>query len=280
MSDFVQREQVTCRFDSADGWVVLTPIEQSIKRKIEAIGTPLKDWDINIYRGVLTGCNEAFIINTDKRNEILSNCQSEEERTRTEALIRPILRGRDIKRYGYDWAGLYVIEARLITNIPVNYPAVCKHLEQYRQKGKLGDNSTTKVFHRPWWAWMQEPVNYWEDFSKPKLLYADITEKLNFCLCKEELFCNNTAYFITSENEKVLENLHSFLNTSVADWYYKTLSVQLGEKAVRMFSVYVLEIPVPLVSDKNIYDVLGLTHDEIKYIEMYQRVSSSLDNSL
>lgn len=91
MSDFVQREQVTCRFDSADGWVVLTPIEQSIKRKIEAVGKPLKDWDINIYRGVLTGCNEAFIINTDKRDEILSNCQSEEERTRTEALIRPYL---------------------------------------------------------------------------------------------------------------------------------------------------------------------------------------------
>ena len=71
--------------------MILSPIEQSIKRKIEAIGTPLKDWDINIYRGVLTGYNEAFIISTEKRNEILDNCQTEEERQRTEELIRAFL---------------------------------------------------------------------------------------------------------------------------------------------------------------------------------------------
>jgi len=89
--------------------VVLSPIEQSIKQKIESIGTPLKDWDIKIYRGVLTGCNEAFIISGDKRKEILNNCKSAEERKRTDELIRPILRGRDIKRYGYDWANLWLI---------------------------------------------------------------------------------------------------------------------------------------------------------------------------
>jgi len=79
-----------CDFASSDSWVILSPIEQSIKRKIEAVGTPLKDWDINIYRGVLTGCNEAFIISTGKRDEILAACQAEEERTRTAELIRPI----------------------------------------------------------------------------------------------------------------------------------------------------------------------------------------------
>jgi len=69
-----------CAFASSGSWVILSPIEQSIKRKIEAVGTPLKDWDINIYRGVLTGCNEAFIISTGKRDEILAACQTEEER--------------------------------------------------------------------------------------------------------------------------------------------------------------------------------------------------------
>ena len=109
MSDFIQQQGVECEFSSSDSWVILSPIEQSIKRKIEAIGTPLKDWDINIYRGVLTGYNEAFIISTEKRNEILANCQSEEERQRTAELIRPILRGRDIKRYGYNWDNLWLI---------------------------------------------------------------------------------------------------------------------------------------------------------------------------
>ena len=75
-SVFVQQNGSECDFNSSDQWVILTPIEQSIKRKIEAVGTPLKDWDINIYRGVLTGYNEAFIISTEKREEILANCQS------------------------------------------------------------------------------------------------------------------------------------------------------------------------------------------------------------
>ncbi len=85
----MQQEHTICDFSSSNSWVILSPIEQSIKRKIEAIGTPLKDWDINIYRGVLTGYNDAFIISTEKRDEILANCQTEEERQRTAELIRP-----------------------------------------------------------------------------------------------------------------------------------------------------------------------------------------------
>ena len=90
MSDFVQQQNSICDFATSDSWVILSPIEQSIKKKIEAVGTPLKDWDINIYRGVLTGCNEAFIIDSEKRDEILANCQTEDERQRTAKLIRPI----------------------------------------------------------------------------------------------------------------------------------------------------------------------------------------------
>lgn len=86
----MQQSGAVCEFTNSDSWVILSPIEQSIKRKIESVGTPLKDWDINIYRGVLTGYNEAFIISTEKREEILANCQSEDERERTAELIRPI----------------------------------------------------------------------------------------------------------------------------------------------------------------------------------------------
>ena len=89
LSDFIQQQSVKCSFDTSDSWVVLSPIEQSIKRKIEAVGTPLKEWDIQINYGIKTGCNEAFIISTDKREEILANCQTEEERQRTAELIRP-----------------------------------------------------------------------------------------------------------------------------------------------------------------------------------------------
>ena len=105
--------------------MILSPIEQSIKRKIEAVGTPLKDWDIQIYRGVLTGCNEAFIIPNETRNQILANCQTEDERQRTAELIRPILRGRDIKRYGYNWADLWLIATFPSRHYDIKeYPAV------------------------------------------------------------------------------------------------------------------------------------------------------------
>ena len=89
MSDFVQQQHTICNFSNEESWVILSPIEQSIKQKIESVGTPLKDWDIKIYRGVLTGYNDAFIISTEKRDEILANCQTEEERIRTAELIRP-----------------------------------------------------------------------------------------------------------------------------------------------------------------------------------------------
>ena len=136
----MQQQGVKCNFADSIPWVILSPIEQSIRRKIESIGTPLKDWDINIYRGVLTGYNDAFIISTEKRDEILANCQTEGERVRTAELIRPILRGRDIRRYGYKWAELWIINIHngikgKLPRIKIeDYPAIKAHLDLYWDK--------------------------------------------------------------------------------------------------------------------------------------------------
>lgn len=109
---------------------------------------------------------------------------------------------------------------------------------------------------------------YWEDFYKSKLFYADITQRLNFCICKEIMFCNNTTYFIATKSEETLLYLYGYLNSPIVDWYYRTLSVQLGEKAVRMFSIYVLEIPIPpMIKENDTYKLLGLTPAEIAFIE-------------
>lgn len=136
MSVFVKRNATPCAFTSSDSWVILSPIELSIKRKIEAVGTPLKDWDIQINYGIKTGCNEAFIIDEAKRAEILSRCKNAAERKRTDALIRPILRGRDIKRYCHNWAGLYLITTHngygKTPRIDIEYyPALKQHLDEY-----------------------------------------------------------------------------------------------------------------------------------------------------
>ncbi len=114
-----------------------------LKEKIERIGKPLKEWDVKIYRGILTGFNEAFIIDSKKREEILNNCKDEEERNRTEEIIKPILRGRHIGRYYYKWAGLYVIGTFPALNIGINdYPALKAYLKSFgdrlKQDGKPG----------------------------------------------------------------------------------------------------------------------------------------------
>ncbi|MCS6934110.1 MAG: Eco57I restriction-modification methylase domain-containing protein, partial [Chitinophagales bacterium] len=109
IEEYMQQNAVVLEKLTVEAWFIGSSAEQRLKEKIERLGKPLKDWDVNIYRGILTGLNEAFIISTEKRNEILANCKDKEERKRTEAIIKPILRGRDIKRYYYDWAGLWVI---------------------------------------------------------------------------------------------------------------------------------------------------------------------------
>ena len=277
LSDFVQQQHTICNFSNEESWVILSPIEQSIKQKIESVGTPLKDWDIKIYRGVLTGYNDAFIISTEKRDEILANCQTEEERIRTAELIRPILRGRDIKRYGYNWADLWLIATFPSRHYDIEmYPAVKAHLlsfgkERLEQTGKKyiinGEEIKARKKTSNKWFETQDSISYWDDFFKPKLFYADITQKLNFCRCDEVMFCNNTTYFITAKNPNILTHLERCLNTKLIDWYYRTLSVQLGENAVRMFSIYVLNIPIPNISDMPLATLYGLSESESRYID-------------
>jgi len=219
MSDFVQQQNVICNFSNSDSWVVLSPIEQSIKKKIEAVGTPLKDWDINIYRGILTGCNEAFIIDTAKRDEILACCQSVEERERTAELIRPILRGRDIKRYGYVNNGLYLINTHngirgKLPRIDINdYPAVKAHLDQYWDKiATRADKGDTPYNLRN--------CAYMEDFNKPKVMWKIIGCNINFCFDDKQVICNNAVNIIVGRRDKLIQFV-GLMNSKLFDWYLK-----------------------------------------------------------
>ena len=220
MSDFVQQQNAVCQFSSSDAWVILSPIEQSIKRKIEAVGTPLKDWNINIYRGVLTGYNDAFIISTEKRNEILANCQTEDERQRTAELIRPILRGRDIKRYGYVENGLYLINTHngirgKIPRIRIeDYPSIKSHLDQYWDKiEKRADQGDTPYNLRN--------CAYLDDFSKPKIVWGNLNLKASFALVEDNSFINAPSPMIVPASNYLL----GILNSKLADYYIRRLGV-------------------------------------------------------
>ena len=284
----MQQSGAVCEFTNSDSWVILSPIEQSIKRKIESVGTPLKDWDINIYRGVLTGYNEAFIISTEKREEILANCQSEDERERTAELIRPILRGRDIKRYGYNWANLWLINTHngirgKLERVHIeDYPAVKAHLDHYWDRiSKRADKGDTPYNLRN--------CAYLEDFSKPKIIWKIIGSRLAFTMEKEGYIVNNACYLMTGE---YLLHVLAFLNSSPLIWYSEITNMnKTGVGDAQVGAQNIILFPIPKQTQKDgeitsvvnsllneyseenanrlqnlIYDVFGLTNEESDYL--------------
>ena len=251
LSVFVQQSGSECEFSNSDSWVILSPIEQSIKRKIEAVGTPLKDWDIQINYGIKTGYNDAFIINTEKRDEILSNCQSEDERTRTAELIRPILRGRDIKRYGYNWTGLYLIATFPSRHYDIEkYPAVKNYLlgfgiERLEQTGKShivnGEKIKARKKTNNKWFETQDSISYWEDFSKQQIVWIELSDEPKFSYA-QNVMSVNTVFFLTGEH--VLHIL-GLLNSKLITWYFKhCIGTTSGVGTNRWLKYTIEQIPI------------------------------------
>ena len=286
LSHFVKSNHSLCDFSSCDSWVILSPIEQSIKRKIESIGTPLKDWDINIYRGVLTGCNEAFIISGEKREEILQNCTTIEEKQRTAELIRPILRGRDIKRYGYEWANLYLIATFPARKYNIEqYPAVKhylltfaydylienknelvakNHLEEYCMKklsqsgeyiiinGKhvLDGNGNKEKGRKKTtnkWFETQDSISYWDDFFKPKICWKAVGRNLTFAIVEAGTFLTAPASFIQAG--KYNEYIMAFLCSSVGKYFIYQNSDTTGAGDIMLNIQSLIKFPIPISAE-------------------------------
>ena len=240
----MQQNATTCNFNSSDSWVILSPIEQNIKRKIEAVGTPLKDWDIQINYGIKTGYNDAFIIDTAKRDEIFSNCQTEDERMRTAELIRPILRGRDIKRYGYNWANLWLINTHngirgKLERIHIeDYPAVKAHLDQYWDKiSKRADKGETPYNLRN--------CAYLEDFSKPKIIYPNMTKYMPFVFIEECYLTNQKCFIITGE---LMPYLTAFFNSSIFKFCFRDSFPELQGGTRELSKIFFDKIPVKKIT--------------------------------
>lgn len=226
----------------------------ALKAKIERIGIPLKEWQgLNIYRGILTGYNEAFIITTEKRNEILANCKDEAEKERTAKLIRKMLRGRDIKRYSYEWAGLWVInthngyknqngEKVEAINIK-HYPSLKKHFDEfYPQLEKRADKGLTPYNLRN--------CAYIEEFEKEKIVYPCI-------MAKEPCFSYETSFAfamapanIITSNSDILKYILAFLNS---DFIYLMLrKFYMGGGIEGELKTNNLEkLPIPKINSKN-----------------------------
>ena len=240
LSVFIRQNSVNCEF-GVESWVILSSLEQSIRSKIELVGTPLKDWDIDIYRGVLTGYNEAFIIDSETKEKLIK------EDSKSAEIIRPILRGRDIKRYGYEFANLWLINThngvkeKNIKAIDVeDYPAVKKHLDKfYPELEKRQDKGYTPYNLRN--------CAYIEDFYKQKIIWKIIGNQMAFSIDSNEYVVNNACYILTGS---YLEYLLSVLNSNVIKWYsYITNMNKTGVGDVQVGGQNVNLFPIPLLSD-------------------------------
>ncbi len=229
-----------------------------LRDKMESVGTPLKDWDIQINYGIKTGANEAFIITTEKREEILNACKTQEERKRTETLIKPILRGKDIKRYSYEWADLWVINthngytSNLKSKIPPidieKYPATKVHLDSHYDTIATRSDQGDTPYHL-------RNCAYLEDFEKEKIVYGEIVQEPRFYLDNGEcelgyFYAEATSFILTGEHLRyLLGMLHSKLITFAFKTFYA--GGGLGESGYRYKKAFIERLPIPKITPQN-----------------------------
>ncbi|MCI5942566.1 MAG: hypothetical protein MRZ40_08330 [Ligilactobacillus animalis] len=276
MSDYIRQHAVAIDYKIGESWSILNEIEQSIKQKIEAVGTPLKDWNIEIKRGILTGLNEAFIISKEKRDELISADPKSAE------IIRPILRGRDIKRCKYNFSELYVITAYKGINkiIEEEYPAIYNHLKKYekklRQRGQVEGKQGKKGSNQHHWTELDNNISLekLDDFSKQKIIFSEMVQSPQFYLDNEQYIVNDTVTFISGQN---LDSLINYLNSQIIFNIYSLFysGGGLGKKGVRVKKTFLEELPIPLVSiicdtsneiEKKIGQILNLSQQELQFI--------------
>ena len=270
-------------------WRALSTISQSILGKIETLGTPLKEWDITINYGIKTGYNKAFIIDDATRQTLIDEDPNSAE------IIKPVLRGRDIKRYKAKWAGMWLIDTHNGYNdVPAinidDYPRIKTHLDKFYPHLKKRQDQGKTLYNL-------RSCAYYEEFAKEKLFWMDLTDKGRFAYAKEEMYCNNTVFMLTGIS---LKYLCAFLNSNMAFWFMHNTASTSGMGLTRWIVFTVETIPIPKIStteqqpfiqlvdkilstkeanpsadtskqeaeiDKLVYGLYDLTETEIKLLE-------------
>jgi hypothetical protein len=263
-------------------------MEQSIKSKVERIGKPLKDWNISINYGIKTGFNEAFIIDSETKEKLIKKSPKSAE------VIRPILRGRDIKRYRADFADLWIIATFPSRNYNIDdYPAVKEHLLSfgYDRLKQTGDSGARKKTNNQWFE-TQDSISYWDDFSKQKIVWGEISDKSKFALDNCGLYPEATTFFLIGEK---LSYLLAILNSKLGEWLFNQIGTTtgMGTNRWKKYKLETLLVKIPSQQEESkinqlieeisnndaymknginevnqlIYRMYNLTPEEISFIE-------------
>ena len=309
IEDNLKRNAGYCGEFEAERFLIVKKAECDLKKKIESQGVPLKDWDVNIYRGVLTGLNEAFIIDTETKERLCKEDKKSAE------IIKPILRGKDIKRYRAEWAGLWLIfipwhfplhlddsvvgySKHAERSFMKEYPVVYRHLAGYKSRLSARNKAETNIRYE-WYALQRCAASYYEEFEKEKVIWGEIVFDSAFFVDSDGYFPEATSFCMTGGNIKyLLAMLNSKLLTHVFKYFYaggdlrgetfrykKAFLVQLPIKQVsktqqKPFEELVDKIQTYKLADKEttdlearidqmVYELYGLTDEEINIIEQF-----------
>jgi hypothetical protein len=273
-------------------WFIGNQVEGILKMKIERNAKLLKDFNVRINFGIKTGYNQAFIIDEQKKGELIHLDAKNSE------IIKPILRGRDLKKYCYEFSSFWVIKSlyKDNKNLRENYPEIDKYLSQHEVN--LSNRGQVKNNQHHWLELDNNPTkSYFDLFEKPKIVWGEISDKPKFAYEEGNYCAEATTFFMTGEK---LKFLLAILNSKVSEWYFNLIGTTtgMGTNRWKKYKIEMLPIKVPneiqekemeiLVDnilqikkqnpradttaleaqiDQLVYQLYDLTEEEIKIVE-------------
>jgi hypothetical protein len=256
LQDYFSSKKETLSIKGEEVWKIGSSKELQINKRIEDKGIKLLKWEgIEFFRGITTGLNSAFHFEKDTRDDLIKSDKNNSE------FIYPLLRGKDIKRWKYDysdWFMLFIPWHFPLHNDPSiakasieaedalkkDYQAIYNHLVQFKDELSSRNKDETGIRYE-WYALQRYGSNYWTEFLKEKIVWIEISDRANYAYDSKGHFLTNSAYFISGEN---LKYLVSVLNSSVADYFFFQITAKIAGGRKRYTKQYVEQIPIPVIS--------------------------------
>lgn len=219
---------------TANGWQLADDAALRLLERLRKAGTPLGEYvNGRFYRGILTGFNEAFVVDRATRDRLIAEHPSSEE------VLKPFLRGRDVKRWRIDYQDLWLIFTRRGINIK-KYPAIYSYLLQFKDRLTPGVPGGRKPGSYKWYE-IQDNIAYWKEFSNPKIVYPDIARNCEFTFETNDLFPDCTLFIIPA----VPLSWIGILNSKLVEFFFAQISPRVRGDFMRFKSIYVEQIPLP-----------------------------------
>ena len=240
--------------DGDTPWSILSVGERCVLEKMRSKGTPLKNWDVKINYGIKTGYNHAFIIDAATKEALVAADPKSAE------ILKPVLRGRDIRRYRAKWAEQWLIIAKFgsYRQLPENYPAVHEHLKKHEKKlrargqcrySRSGSRKNPAADYDGQHHWLELDNNpkdeYLDTFAKEKLFWMDMSNIGRFAYSEAEMYCNDKGFIMTGES---LKYLCAILNTTIIKLFIENTALTTGLGVVQWKKFAVERLPIPKIS--------------------------------